>query len=106
MIDRYFIEHRAKVLDLAAFLDRVDRALPAAPADGGEGSIDAGRADFRLESLRAAIELLLDGRPERARRVLELWSDPSSDPIERAPTKGAAGAWPGFVAGAAKGDPR
>ncbi len=26
LIDEYFIEHRAKLLDLAAFLDRLDRA--------------------------------------------------------------------------------
>ena len=25
IIDRYFLEHRAKVLDVAAFLDRIDR---------------------------------------------------------------------------------
>jgi hypothetical protein len=92
VVDRYFLEHRAKLLDLAAFLDRVDRA---APAGGGE--------EFRMESLRAAISLLLDGRPERARRILELLSDPTASPIERAPSKGASGAWPGFASGAAEG---
>ena len=51
VIDRYFLEHRAKVIDIAAFLDRVDRAGPA--PDGGD--------DFRLRSLRAAIGLLIDG---------------------------------------------
>ena len=89
MIDRYFLEHRAKVLDVAAFLDRVDRAKPA----GGPGSRD----DFRLRSLRAAIAVLLDGEPERARRILELLSDPSSEPIDKAPMKGAKGAWEGFA---------
>ena len=31
VVDTYFMEHRAKLLDIAAFLDRVDRATP----DGG-----------------------------------------------------------------------
>lgn len=80
--DLYFLEHRAKVLDLAAFLDRFDRA--AGP----------GEDDFRVHALKAAVTLLLDGKPERARRVLELWSDRSSEPIDRAPMKGALGAMP------------
>jgi len=80
--DLYFLEHRAKVLDLAAFLDRFDRA--AGP----------GEDDFRVHALRAAVTLLLDGQPERARRVLELWSDRSGEPIDRAPMKGALGAMP------------
>jgi hypothetical protein len=80
--DLYFLEHRAKVLDLAAFLDRFDRA--AGP----------GEDDFRVHALKAAVTLLLDGKPERARRVLELWSDRSDEPIDRAPMKGALGAMP------------
>ena len=90
VVDRYFLEHRAKVLDLAAFLDRVDRAKPDAA--------DSNR-DFRLDSLRGAIALLLDGESDRAKRVLDLMSDPSTEPIDAAPMKGASGAWDGFQAG-------
>lgn len=79
-IDAAFLEHRAKVLDLAAFLDRIERA----PEPGGD--------DFRVDSLRRAIALLQDGQPERARRILELWSDRSTEPIPAAPMKGALGA--------------
>lgn len=82
VIDTYFMEHRGKLLDLAAFLDRVDRA--SAPP----GSPD----DFRIAALRSAAAILTDGRPDRARRILELLSDPSTDPIDAAGTKGAAGA--------------
>lgn len=81
VIDRDFLEHRAKLIDLAAFLDRCDRA--------------EGTDDFRLKALRAAIPLLIDGQSERARRVLESFSDPSSEPIPEAPGKGASGAWGG-----------
>lgn len=86
VVDRYFLEHRAKVLDIAAFLDRVDRA-------GGDATEDE---DFRVRGLRASIGILLDGEGERTRRVLELLSDQTADPIEKAPMKGAAGAWDGF----------
>jgi len=79
-VDLYFMEHRAKLIDIAAFLDRVERAQ----GDGG--------ADFRMESFRRAIAILDDGRPERAKRVLELFSDPTTDPIDKAPMKGATGA--------------
>lgn len=84
VVDRYFLEHRAKLIDIAAFLDRVDRA---------EGS---GHDDFRLQSLREALRLLNDGKPERAQRVLELFSDHTEEPIDKAPMKGATGAWEGF----------
>ncbi len=80
--DLYFLEHRAKVLDLAAFLDRFDRAS------------EPGGSDFRVEALKAALGLVLDGQPDRAKRVLELWSDRSMEPIDRAPMKGALGAMP------------
>jgi len=77
--DLYFLEHRAKVLDLAAFLDRYDRA---------EG--DA--ADPRVAALRKTIGALLDDAPGRAKRVLELLSDTTTDPIESAHARGATGA--------------
>lgn len=83
-VNRYFLEHRAKLIDLAAFLDRVERATPAGEPD-----------DFRMRALREAIAILLDGRPDRARRVLESLSDPSSEPIAKAPMKGALGAFDG-----------
>ena len=47
VIDRYFLEHRAKLIDLAAFLDRVDRS--------GDGTVD----DFRITAFRKAIEELV-----------------------------------------------
>ena len=81
VIDRDFLEHRAKLIDIAAFLDRCERA--------------EGTDDFRLRALRTAIPLLIDGQPERARRILESFSDPTSEPIPEAPGKGASGAWQG-----------
>ena len=86
VVDRYFMEHRAKLLDVAAFLDRVDRSR--APADARSGG-----EDFRVEAMQRAIQLLVDEKGERAKRILELFSDPTTDPIDKAPMKGADGAY-------------
>jgi hypothetical protein len=82
ILDLYFMDARSKVIDLAAFLDRVDR---------GEGE-----ADFRLKALSDALELVRAGAGERAKSVLLSLSDPTTEPIEKAPGKGACGAWPGI----------
>lgn len=82
-IDMYFMEHRAKLIDIAAFLDRIDRA----------GNDMRGGADFRMTAFTDALRLLIDGKPDRARRVLELFSDPTSEPIPKAPMKGALGVY-------------
>ncbi len=84
IVDLYFLEHRAKLIDIAAFLDRLERA-----ADG------AAPTDFRIEAFRRALAVLSDGGPDRARRVLELLSDHSTEPIgSAAGMKGAFGACP------------
>ncbi len=83
VVDRYFLEHRAKLLDLAAFLDRIDRAE-------GDGQ---GREDFRVAAFRQAIAELSKDGPGRARRIQEVFSDQSTQPIEKAPMQGALGAF-------------
>jgi hypothetical protein len=80
LLDLYFLEARAKLIDLAAFLDRVDR---------GEGE-----ADFRYDAFKQALKELNRGDAERAKSVLMSLSDPTTAPIEKAPGKGAIGAWP------------
>lgn len=88
VLDAYYMEHRAKLLDIAAYLDRLDRA------QAGEAV-----ADPRTIALREAIGLLIDGQDERVRRVLELLSDPTDEPIAKAGGKGAMGVWPGYMEG-------
>jgi len=83
ILDEYFMASRSNVLDLAAFLDRVERA--------------PGEADFRLESLIEALRILNQREPGKTRAILELLSDPSTEPVASAPGKGAAGAWSGFT---------
>jgi hypothetical protein len=79
VLDFYFMEARAKLIDLSAFLDRVDRAT--------------GEDDFRIKALREALAELRSAEPGRAKRVLERLSDPSTEPIAAATTKAASGAW-------------
>ncbi len=78
-LDLYFMDARSKLIDLAAFLDRVQRA------DGDE--------DFRLSAFRAAVRELHGDKPERAKSVLLAFSDPTTDPIPAATTKAACGAY-------------
>ena len=85
VIELYFMEHRAKLVDIAAFLDRLDRA-----------DDDLGEEDFRIAAFRAAIAVLIDGHPRRSQRILELFSDPTAEPIPSAAgMNGAHGAYPG-----------
>jgi hypothetical protein len=76
--NRSFVEVRAQLLDIAAFLDRIDRA------DGKE--------DFRVTALLEASKLLSDGQPERTRRILELLSRPGMEPEQNPQGKSACGA--------------
>jgi hypothetical protein len=79
LVDLGFMDSRSKLIDLAAFLDRVQRA-------GQEG-------DFRVQALKDAIQLLSLNEPKRAQEVLLSFSDPSTAPIEKATMQGAIGAF-------------
>jgi hypothetical protein len=79
ILDLYFMDARSKLIDLAAFLDRIDRA--------------AGEADFRLDGFHSALAELGKEQPERARHVLLALSDPTTEPIPAATTKAACGAY-------------
>jgi len=81
VLDLYFMDARCKLIELAAFLDRVDRS--------------EGEADFRLPALQTALSALASDQPGRARSVLMALSDPTEQPLNAAPGKGACGAWPG-----------
>jgi len=82
VLNLYFLDARSKLIDLAAFLDRVERS--------------PGEDDFRMHALRAAVQHLLDSEPDKASAVLTTLSDPTIEPLEAATTKGATGAWPQF----------
>ena len=75
------MDARSKLIDLAAFFDRVQRA----------GQED----DFRVAELRKAVACLGGSAPDRARQVLLAFSDPTTEPIPKALTQGAVGAYKG-----------
>lgn len=79
VLDRYFLEHRAKVLDIAAFLDRLDRC-------------DTVNKDYRIDALRECVKVLLEENGARTEKILNILSDPSNEPVEKAGEKGAQGA--------------
>lgn len=78
LLDLQFIEIRHMLLDVAAFLDRLDR--------------HPGPEDYRLEAMRRALPHLLEARPDRARAILETLSDTSQEPIAQSVFQGAFGA--------------
>ena len=84
VLDLYFMDARCKLIDLAAFMDRMERA--------------SGEEDFRMAEFRKAVREL-DGKKNRAERVLLALSDPTPEPIPAATTKAACGAYPGPGAG-------
>jgi hypothetical protein len=72
------MDARSKLLDVAAFLDRVER--------------HEHDADYRVQALLDVLPILIAG-PERVRRILEALSDPTTEPIPAATVQGAFGAW-------------
>jgi hypothetical protein len=60
-LDNFFLDARARLLDLAAILDRIDRG-------GGIAN------DLRLAKVRQALEVLHDEKGGRAERIQKIFS--------------------------------
>jgi len=83
LVEEYFIEHRTKILDIAAFLDRFDRASQHDAED-----------DFRMLAFRKALDALLhQSGASRMQAVQMLLSDPRTDLLEALDRKSAFGAY-------------
>jgi len=81
ILDRQFLEMRAKLIQLAASLDRLDRA---------EGSVDG---DPRLERIQQALAILSGDPVLRAERLQMIFSLPyDSDWQQQFGLNGQAGA--------------
>ena len=83
ILDLYFVDARHKLIDLAAFMDRVERGT--------------GDDDFRMSAFREALGELSKGNKQSAKEVLLAFSDPTTEPIAKATVKGATGAWEGKI---------
>ncbi len=80
LLNMQFIDARSRVIDLAAFLDRIDR--------------HPGEPDPRLTALRNVLPILLSNQPGRAKAVLEALSDTREEMPTSATILGATGAPP------------
>lgn len=81
IVDEYFIENRNRIIEVAAFLDRLDRADPAA------------KEDYRVQALSDAIGVLAGDSPTRVQDIQLLLSDPRTEPLPALDRKGAVGAY-------------
>jgi hypothetical protein len=80
VLNRDFLETRSRILEIAAALDRLDRA----PERGGHA------VDRRVAELRQAIEALLEpgpGRAETVQRIFSLNYDPHWQEKNEIPTR-------------------
>jgi hypothetical protein len=84
LADEYFIENRNRLLEIAAFLDRLDRADPRRAS-----------RDFRLRALTDALAILASPGPGYVREIQRLLSDPTTEPIDALDRKSALGAYRG-----------
>ena len=76
LLDRHYLEVRARLLEIAATLDRIDRAQTSSASspvtsDASAQPIDA---DPRMTQLKQGIELLLSEGDDRAAKVQQLFS--------------------------------
>ncbi len=95
LVDEYFIENRTRLLEIAAYLDRLDRT--------DSSLVDR---DFRVRAFRDAIRLLeagpaADAPQTRVERIQHLLSDPTTEPLETLDTKSARGAYDRWQLGVA-----
>ena len=95
LVDEYFIENRTRVLEVAAFLDRLDRA--------SDGPGQAAR-DFRVRAFREALDVLTAGAARdaasRVQQIQMIFSDPTTEPLEKLDQKSARGAHDRWQGGA------
>jgi len=82
LLDEYFVENRNRLLEVAAFLDRLDRADPTSST-----------ADFRTKALAAALVSLSGPVANHVEQIQMLLSDPTTEPIPALDRKSAIGAY-------------
>jgi hypothetical protein len=97
LVDEYFIENRTRLLEIAAFLDRLDRT--------DDKLVDR---DFRVRAFREALAVVnaapsdADRSSTRVERIQMLMSDPTSEPLDKLDMKSARGAYDRWQLGVAR----
>ncbi len=82
LVDEYFIENRTKLLEIGAFLDRLDRIDPGYT-----------ERDFRMKCFRAALSGLSASGVNHVLEIQSVFSDPTDEPIAALDRKSAMGAY-------------
>lgn len=75
------MEHRAQILNVAAFLDRMDRS-----------SDRNAENDFRIVAFRKALRELVSDEPDRVKRIQMILSDQDTSLLDTLDRKAAYGA--------------
>ena len=84
ILESSFLENRARILEIAAFFDRIERADDSAEA----------KSDYRYQAVLCTVGQLLNPSGNRAEAILKSLSDPTTEPIPSAAgKKSAVGAW-------------
>jgi len=81
IVDEYFIENRTRLLEIAAFLDRLDRSDAQYAA-----------TDFRMRAFADGLATLSGGEGRLVRLQL-LLSDPTTEPLPALDRRSAIGAY-------------
>lgn len=82
LISEYYIENRTRLLEIASYLDRLDRV-----------DDEAANRDFRMRAFREALVALSAEGPGRTERIQLIFSDPTTEPREMLDQKSARGAY-------------
>lgn len=84
-LDLYFLDNRARMLEIASFLDRIGRY---------EGASEA-IADYRYRSFLKALKIIFESTSDRTVKIQQLFSDMTTEPIDQVDDGKAYGAWEG-----------
>lgn len=82
LVDEYFMEYRAMLLAVGAFLDRMDRSVEHNAED-----------DFRVVAFKQALHELVGDEPGRVERIQMLLSDRDTTLMDERDQQSAYGAF-------------
>jgi hypothetical protein len=83
ILQEYFIENRTRILEISAFLDRLERASDAQKSP----------SDFRLDAFQRALGILASNDTDKIGQIQLVFSDPTTEPKPVLDSKSASGAW-------------
>ncbi|MEX0684947.1 MAG: hypothetical protein WD267_05345 [Balneolales bacterium] len=81
LIDDHFMRQRNHMLEIAAFLDRMQRSVTK-----------NGEDDFRMQAFHESLKELISDQPDKVKRIQMILSDPEIEPLVERDVQGAFGA--------------